>query len=161
MNVPFLLPRTTLVQATACAVTLAVLPGCEVALGDGPFGVGDRLFVEGRWDIEARVDSSTCGFVRDEPFVARVFQNRDLLQFVVGIEDFGDVRYDGRLERDGDFLIEQVTVFPDLALRDASTVDGRFRSGGRRLIATEIERLQDLRTGDRCSIVWRWDGERR
>ncbi len=149
-----------ILRATACAA-LAGLLGCEVALDDGPFGVADRPFVEGRWDIEARVDSSSCGFVRDEPFVARVFQNRDLLQFVVRVDDFGDIRYDGRLERDGDFFIEHVTVFPDLALRDASTVDGRFRSGGRRLLATEVERLEDLRTGERCSIVWHWVGDRR
>ncbi|MGH7550661.1 MAG: hypothetical protein ACREK3_07900 [Gemmatimonadota bacterium] len=147
-------------RATACAA-LAGLLGCEVALDDGPFGVGDRPFVEGSWDIEALVDSSSCGFVRDEPFIARVFQNRDLLQFVVRVEGFGDVRYDGRLERDGDFFIEQVTVFTDLALKDESTVDGRFSSGGGRLVATEIERLQDLRTGEECAIVWRWVGDRR
>ncbi|MGH7564480.1 MAG: hypothetical protein ACREK5_08655 [Gemmatimonadota bacterium] len=159
MNAPSFLFHT-LVRAMACAAG-GVLLACEVALDDGPFGVGDRPFVEGRWDIEARVDSSSCGFVRDEPFGARVFQNRDLLQFVVRVEDFGDVRYDGRLERDGDFFIDQVTVFPDLALRDESTVEGQFGSGGRRLVATEIERLQDLRTGERCSIVWHWVGDRR
>ncbi len=153
-------PRA-LARATTCAAILAGLAGCEVVLDDGPFGIGDRPFVEGRWDIDARVDSSSCGFVRDESFTARIFQNRDLLQLVVRVEDFGDVRYDGRLERDGDFFVEQFTVFPELALRDESTVDGRFSSGGRRLVATEIERLRDLRTGESCSIAWRWVGDRR
>lgn len=138
-----------------------VLLSCQVVLDDGPFGVGDRPFVEGRWDIRARVDSSSCGFVRDEPFTARIFQNRDLLQLVVRVDGFGDVRYDGRLERDGDFFLGQDTVFPELALRDESSVDGRFSGGGRRLVATEVERLRDLRTGERCSIVWRWSGDRR
>jgi hypothetical protein len=132
-----------------------------VVLDDGLVGIGERPFVEGRWDIEARVESSSCGVVGDEPFSARVLQNGELLQFVVRVENFGDVRYDGRLERDGDFFVEQETVFPELALRDASTVDGRFSSAGRRLAATEIERVQDLRTGERCSIVWRWAGDRR
>lgn len=154
------LPCHAYAHATLC-LALAGTLGCGVVLDDGPFGVGDRPLVEGRWEIVARIDSSTCGFVRDESFSARIFQNRDLLQLVVRVEDFGDVRYDGRLERDGDFFMEQVTVYPDLALRDESEVDGRFSSGGRRLVATEIELLRDLRTGERCSIVWRWVGDRR
>lgn len=152
---------TRAIARTAAFLALAGAPACDVVLDDGPLGIGDRPFVEGRWDIQARIDSSTCGFVRNESFSARILQNRDLLQLVVRVEDFGDVRYDGRLERDGDFFMEQVTVYPDLALRDESAVDGRFSSGGRRLVATEVERLRDLRTGERCSIVWRWTGDRR
>ena len=128
---------------------------------EGPFGIGDRPFVEGRWAIDAFVTSSTCGAVRDEPFGARVFQNRDILQLVVEVDDFGDVRYDGRLDRDGDFRVRQATIFPDAGLRDESTVEGRFSSSGERLTGIEDERIEDLRTGDRCRIVWRWQGRRR
>lgn len=107
------------------------------------------------------MSSSSCGPVRDEPFGARVFQNRDILQLVVEIEDFGDVRYDGRLDRDGDFRVRQLTVFPEAGLRDESIVEGRFSASGSRLSGTEDERIEDLRTGERCRIVWRWEGRRR
>ncbi len=136
------------------------LAGCEGVL-EGPFGVGDRPFVEGRWSIDALVASSSCGPVRDEPFGARVFQNRDILQVVVEVDDFGDVRYDGRLDRDGDFRVRQVTIFADAGLRDESTVEGRFSASGNRLSGTEDERIEDLRTGEQCRIVWRWEGRRR
>ena len=89
------------------------------------------------------------------------FQNRDILQLVVEVDDFGDVRYDGRLDRDGDFRVRQATIFPDAGLRDESTVEGRFSSSGERLTGIEDERIEDLRTGDRCRIVWRWQGRRR
>jgi hypothetical protein len=147
--------RTALV-----AFGLASLAACEGVL-EGPFGVDDRPFVEGRWSIDASVASSTCGPVRDEPFGARVFQNRDILQLVVEVDDFGDVRYDGRLDRDGDFRVRQVTIYADAGLRDESTVEGRFSAGGSRLLGTEVERIEDLRTGEQCSIVWRWEGRRR
>jgi hypothetical protein len=147
--------RTALV-----AFGLVSLTGCEGVL-EGPFGVGDRPFVEGRWSIDASVASSSCGPVRDEPFGARVFQNRDILQLVVEVDDFGDVRYDGRLDRDGDFRVRQVTIYADAGLRDESTVEGRFSTSGNRLTGTEVERIEDLRTSERCSIVWRWEGRRR
>lgn len=147
-------------RAALGIVALTGLAGCEGVL-EGPFGVGDRPFVEGRWSIDAFVRSSSCGPVRDEPFGARIFQNRDILQLVVEVDDFGDVRYDGRLDRDGDFRVRQTTVFPDAGLRDESTVEGRFSFSGNRLSGTEVERVEDLRTGERCSIVWRWEGRRR
>ncbi|HKY61185.1 MAG TPA: hypothetical protein VJP59_09250 [Gemmatimonadota bacterium] len=117
--------------------------------------------MEGRWSIDAFVASSSCGPVRDEPFGARILQNGDILQLVVEIDDFGDVRYDGRLDRDGDFRVRQVTIFPEARLRDESTVEGRFSVSGNRLSATEDERIEDLRTGERCRIVWHWEGRRR
>jgi hypothetical protein len=147
-------------RAALLLASLAPLAACEGVL-EGPFGVGDRPFVEGRWSIDALVASSSCGPVRDEPFGARLFQNRDILQLVVEVDDFGDVRYDGRLDRDGDFRVRQVTIFPDAGLRDESTVEGRFSASGNRLSATEDERIEDLRTGERCRIVWRWEGRRR
>jgi hypothetical protein len=147
--------RTSLV-----IVGLTSLAGCEGVLED-PFGIGDRPFVEGRWSIDAFVASSSCGPVRDEPFGARLFQDRDVLQLVVEVDDFGDIRYDGRLDRDGDFRVRQVTVYADAGLRDESTVEGRFSASGNRLSGTEVERIEDLRTGERCSIVWRWEGRRR
>jgi hypothetical protein len=139
---------------------LASLAACEGVL-EGPFGVGDGPFVEGRWSIDALAMSSSCGPVRDEPFGARVFQNRDILQLVVEVDDFGDVRYDGRLDRDGDFSVRQVTIFPDAGLRDESTVEGRFSASGNRLSGIEDERIDDLITGETCRIVWRWEGRRR
>lgn len=147
--------RTALV-----ALGLASFTACEGVLQD-PFDVGDRPFVEGRWSIDASVASSSCGPVRDEPFGARIFQDRDILQLVVDVDDFGDVRYDGRLDLDGDFRVRQATLYVDAGLRDESIVDGRFSASGNRLSGTEVERIEDLRTGERCSIVWRWEGRRR
>lgn len=128
---------------------------------NGPFDPGDRPFVEGRWRIDARVVSSGCGFVGDESFTVRAIQSRDLLQLVVDIVGFGDIRYDGRIERDGDFTVSQRTVFPDERIRDESTVDGRFDRAGRTLQARETEWITDLSTGRSCVIEWRWFGDRR
>ena len=137
----------------------ALLQACVVDnIGPDPFG--DRFDVEGFWDVDAFVLSSTCGFVRNEPFVARVFQNRDILQIVVEVSGFGEVRYDGFLERDGDFVVSHQTVFPDQAIRDDAEVEGSFGRSGRSLVATETEFVTDLLTGRRCTIVWQWRGNR-
>lgn len=141
-------------------LSAAALAGC-VVVDTGPVGADPFPRVEGRWSVHARVLSSGCGFVVDEPFSLRVIQNRDILQLVVRVAGFGEVRWDGRLERDGDFLVRHRTVFPDRAIRDESSVEGRFDVGGRRLAATEVEWITDLVTGDVCRIVWRWRGNRR
>ncbi|HUP00414.1 MAG TPA: hypothetical protein VM737_02710 [Gemmatimonadota bacterium] len=149
-------------RALSALLWSVLAAGC-VVYDSGPVGPDSsgRPFVEGRWDIDAFVSSSTCGFVGDEPFSARVFQNRDRIQFVVDIAGFGDLRYDGFLERDGDFFVRHTTFFPEADIRDSSQVDGRFSFSGRSLTATEVEEITDLRTGRTCRIVWRWRGDRR
>ena len=147
--------------ALACAAGLA-LSGCTV-VDSWPVGAGADRFprVEGRWSVRASPLSSSCGPVSDEPFTVQVFQNRDILQLVVEVSGFGAVRWDGRLDRDGDFLVSHSTVFPRDAIRDESTLDGRFGFSGRTMSATEKERIVDLETGRSCRIVWRWRGDRR
>lgn len=144
------------------AVATLLVPACVIIDTTGP-GEADGRFlrVAGLWQIDARVQSSTCGRVDDEPFRARVVQNGDVLQLVVDLTGFGALRYDGFLERDGDFSVSHTTVFPERAIRDEAFVRGSFRSGGRSLLATETEVLTDLVTGRRCTIVWRWLGDRR
>lgn len=141
----------------AAAVSSA---GC-VVFESGPLEPDRYPPVEGRWDVIASPISSSCGFVSDEPFTASVVRNRDLLQLVVEVSGFGEVRYDGRVEVNGRFVAGQSTVYPAEALRDDSTVEGTFDRGGRDLRATETEFVTDLWTGRTCSVVWRWQGERR
>ena len=151
-------------RALAASIPLcaALAAGCVYDSGPlGPDGLDDRPFVEGRWDIDALVASTSCGFVGDEFFSARIFQNDGSLEFFVDVTGTGDLRYDGHLERDGDFFVRQTTFFPDLDIRDESRVEGRFSFSGRTLIATEIEDVTDLRTGRTCTVVWRWRGDRR
>ena len=144
------------------AVLLAFLLSSCVVFDNGPTDpFGNEPFVEGFWDIDANVQSSTCSFVDDEQFNARIFQNRDIIQIVVDIAGFGDIRYDGRLDDDGDFFVSHTTVFPEFGTRDDATVDGTFDFNGRTLVATEQETLTELLTGRRCTIVWRWFGSRR
>ena len=158
------IPGHPAARAWASPLLLAagLAAGCTV-LDTGPVGPDDsgRPFVEGRWDIDAFVTSSTCGLVGDELFSARVFQNRELIQFIVDVEGFGELRYEGFLERDGDFFVRQTTFFPEQDIRDSSEVDGRFSFSGRSLVATEVEEITNLRTGRRCQVVWRWRGDRR
>jgi hypothetical protein len=139
----------------------APLTAC-VVLDHGPTDpFGREPFVEGFWTIDAFVQSTSCQFVRNEDFEARVFQNRDILQIVVEVQGFGEIRYDGFLDSDGDFTASHSTVFPRLATRDDATVDGTFGRDGRTLFATEEEIVTDLLTGRRCSVLWRWRGSRR
>lgn len=136
------------------------IAGC-VVYDSGPAGPDGRYpRVEGSWRIQARAIHSTCGFVDDEPFSIEVYQNRDVLQLVLRIAGFGDVRYDGWIQPDGDFSVSQSTVFPREAIRDESRVDGRFSGAGRSLTATEEEWIVDLVSGRSCGITWRWDGDR-
>ena len=151
--------RPTAARAFAPAGALAaLLSACEYV--DWPTDPFDDHRVSGPWRVTARAVSSSCGFADDEPFEMRVVQNGDILQFVVQIQGFGPVRYDGWLDRDGDFEVGHVTVFASRGLEDHATVDGRFGSGGRTLSGTEIETITDLRTGERCRIHWRWSGRR-
>lgn len=143
--------------ATAAA-GCALLAGC--VLEGGPLDPTGRPFVEGRWDIEARPVFSSCQGARDEPFAARMIQNGDLIQLVVDVVGFGPVRYDGRVRRDGGFFLDQSTVFPREGIRDDSSVEGRFRDGGRSLRATEVEVVTVLSTGRSCRVEWRWFGRR-
>lgn len=145
--------------AAPIAVCAALAAGCD----SGPLGPDEdgRPFVEGRWDIDAIVTATSCGFVSDEFFAARIFQNGGFLEFVVDVSGAGDLRYDGRIDRDGDFFVRQTTFFPDLDIRDSSTVEGRFSFSGRTLVATETEDVTDLRNGRTCRVVWRWRGDRR
>lgn len=137
----------------------ALLPACAIDYGPtDPFG--REPFVEGFWRIDAVVQASSCRFVGDEDFEARILQNRDILQIVVQVQGFGEVRYDGFLDEDGDFLASHTTVYPHLGTRDDATLDGTFDRDGRSLYATEEQILTDLITGDRCSVVWRWYGRR-
>ena len=127
---------------------------------EGPIGPSGALRVHGSWSVTAAPFSSTCGSTGQEPFGMSVVQNGDILQFVVEIQGFGPVRYDGWIDRDGDFRVDQRTVYAARALEDFSTVDGRFGSGGRTLSGTEVETITDLRTGISCRIQWRWTGSR-
>jgi hypothetical protein len=143
------------------AAFVGTLSAC-VYDSNGPLDPFDRFpRVEGLWQIDAFVQNSTCGFVDDEPFVARIFQNRDILQISVDISGFGEIRYDGRLDEDGDFVVTHRTVFPDEAIRDEALVEGEFSFSGRTLSARETEVVTDLLTGQRCTIVWSWRGDRR
>lgn len=147
-------PLLALLLAAAPAVA-----GC-VIYDSGPVDSGGFPRVEGRWTVDAAVLSSTCGFVDDERFTLRAFQNRDLLQLVVDIAGFGEVRWDGRIDEDGDFFVQHRTVFPSRAIQDDSDVEGRFGFAGRSMSATEFERITDLQTGRVCEITWRWMGDR-
>lgn len=152
----------TVRAARGAAALLALLLSSCVVLDNGPTDpFGNEPFVEGFWDIDADVQSTSCSFVDDEHFDARIFQNRDIIQIVVGVAGFGDIRYDGRLDDDGDFFVSHTTVFPELGTRDQASVDGTFDFDGRTLVATEQEILTDLVTGQQCTIVWRWFGSRR
>ena len=150
--------RPSAVAALVSASALAsLLSACDLEWPTDPF---DDHRVSGQWRVTADAVSSTCGFADDEPFEMRVIQNGDILQFVVEIQGFGPVRYDGWLDRGGDFEVGHSTVFASRGLEDQATVDGRFGSGGRTLSGREIETITDLRTGERCRIHWRWSGRR-
>ena len=146
-------------SAVAALVSAGVLllSACDVGWPTDPF---DSHRVSGPWRVTASAISSTCGFADDEPFEMRVIQNGEILQFVVEIQGFGPVRYDGWLNRSGDFEVGHSTVFASRGLEDSAIVDGRFGSGGRTLSGREIETITDLRTGERCRIHWRWSGRR-
>ncbi|HJR54078.1 MAG TPA: hypothetical protein VJ982_10240 [Gemmatimonadota bacterium] len=136
----------------------ALLSACDVLVGPtDPFG---RQRVSGSWRITARATSSTCGSIGNEPFEMSVVQNGEILQFVVHLQGFGPVRYDGWVDRDGDFEVGHRTVLASRGIEDRATVDGRFGSRGQTLSGTEIETITDLRTGDRCRIHWAWSGRR-
>ncbi len=143
--------------ATLMSAGALLLSACDVGWPTDPF---DGQRVSGPWRVTARAISSTCGSIDNEPFEMRVIQNGDILQFVVQIQGFGPVRYDGWLDPSGDFAVGHRTVFASRGLEDHATVDGRFGSGGRTLSGTEIETIIDLLTGDRCRIHWRWSGRR-
>lgn len=145
-------------QGPALALALA-LTGC-VVYDSGPLDPGGYPRVEGTWSIDAWVLYSSCGFVNDERFSVYAIQNRDVLQLVVDIAGFGEVRWDGWLDEDGDFFARHTTVFPRSAIRDESDVEGRFSYSGRTLSATEVEWITDLLTGEVCQITWRWEGDR-
>ena len=136
----------------------ALLSACDyVGWPTEPF---DGHRVSGSWRITAQATSSTCGSIGNEPFEMSVVQNGEILQFVVHIQGFGPVRYDGWLDRDGDFEVGHRTVLASRGIEDRAIVDGRFGSSGRTLSGTEIETITDLVTGDRCRIHWRWSGRR-
>lgn len=151
--------RPTAVAALVFAATLCALLSACVML-EGPTEPFGRHRVSGSWQITARATSSTCGSMGNEPFEMSVVQNGEILQFVVHIQGFGPVRYDGWLDRDGDFEVGHRTVLASRGIEDQAIVDGRFGSGGRTLSGTEIETITDLVTGDRCRIHWRWSGRR-
>lgn len=153
--------RGSPIRRIVTILTGLTVAGC-VVYDTGPTGPDGRYpRVAGTWRIEARAIHSTCGFVDDEPFTVEIHQNRDLLQVVLRISGFGDVRYDGWIQPDGDFSVSHSTVFPREAIRDESRVDGRFSLSGRSLRATEEEWIVDLVSGRTCGITWRWDGDRR
>ena len=136
----------------------ALVSACVVVEGPTePFG---RPRVAGSWSVSASALSSTCGPEGHEPFGMSVVQNGEILQFVVQIQGFGPVRYDGWLARSGEFQVGHTTVFASRGLEDHAIVDGRFGSSGRTLTATEIETITDLRDGSTCWIRWRWTGSR-
>jgi hypothetical protein len=143
----------------ASPLALAALASACVVV-DGPTDPFDDVYVGGSWHVSATPTSSTCGTIGHEPFGMAVVQNGDLLQFVVEIQGFGPIRYDGWIDGFGDFRVDQVTVFASRALESRSTVDGRFGGGGRTLFGTEIETITDLRTGAWCRVYWRWTGSR-
>lgn len=153
--------RRSTLQRIVPALAGLLVAGC-VVYDTGPTGPDERYpRVEGTWRIDARALHSTCGFVDDELFTVRIHQNRDLLQIVLEVVGFGQVRYDGRLDHDGDFSVSHRTVFTREGIRDESRVDGRFSLFGRSLTATEEEWIVDLATGRSCQVVWRWSGDRR
>lgn len=127
---------------------------------EGPTEPSGRPRVSGSWSVSASAFSSTCGAAGHEPFGMSVVQNGEILQFVIQIQGFGPVRYDGWLTRSGEFQVGHTTVFASQGLEDRSTVDGRFGSSGRTLTGTEIETITDLRDGSTCRIQWRWTGRR-
>jgi hypothetical protein len=137
---------------------VALVSACVVV--EGPTEPSGRLRVGGSWSVTASSFSSTCGSAGHEPFGMSVVQNGEILQFVVQIQGFGPVRYDGWLDRDGEFRVGHTTVFASRGLEDRSTVDGRFGTSGRTLTGTEIETITDLRDGSTCRIQWRWTGSR-
>lgn len=155
------MPRRVRPSAAAAfafvAALASLLSACEFDWPTDPF---DRDRVSGPWRVTARAISSTCGSIDSEPFEMTVIQNREILQFVVQIHGFGPVRYDGWLDRSGDFEVSHRTVLASRGLEDRATVDGRFGSGGRTLSGTEIETIIDLLTGERCRIHWSWAGRR-
>lgn len=156
MNRPFgPLARAALVSAGA---VIPLVSACDVL--EGPLAPSGRPRVEGTWNVTARALSSTCGLDGHEPFDMAVVQNRDILQFVVQVQGFGPVRYDGWLARSGEFEVGHTTVFASRGLEDRAIVGGRFGSSGRTLTATEIETITDLRDGSTCRIRWRWTGNR-
>jgi hypothetical protein len=150
-------PLTLAALASACVV-VPLVSGCDVL--EGPLAPSGRPRVEGSWNVTARALSSTCGLDGHEPFDMSVVQNRDILQFVVHVQGFGPVRYDGWLARNGEFQVAHTTVFASRGLEDHAIVDGRFGSSGRTLTGTEIETITDLRDGSTCRIRWRWTGNR-
>jgi hypothetical protein len=138
---------------------LALIASACVVL-EGPVGPSGAPRVGGSWSVSATPFSSTCGSTGHEPFGMSVVQNGEILQFVVPVQGFGPVRYDGWLDRNGTFQVGQTTVYASRGLEDRSIVDGSFGSSGRTLSATEIETITDLRTGASCRIQWRWTGSR-
>jgi hypothetical protein len=127
---------------------------------EGPVDPSSGPRVGGSWSVSATPFSSTCGSTGHEPFGMSVVQNGEILQFVVPVQGFGPVRYDGWLDRNGTFRVGQTTVYASRGLEDRSTVDGSFGASGRTLSGTEIETITDLRTGASCRIHWRWTGSR-
>jgi hypothetical protein len=136
----------------------ALVSACVVV--EGPTEPSGRPRVGGSWSVHASAISSTCGSEGHEPFGMSVVQNGEIVQFVVQIQGFGPIRYDGWLTRSGEFQVGHTTVFATRGLEDRSIVDGRFGSSGRTLTATEIETITDLRDGSTCRIRWRWTGSR-
>jgi hypothetical protein len=150
-------PQALRALVSTCAMA-SLVSACEVL--EGPIGPAGRPRVGGSWSVTARPLSSTCGPEGSEPFGMSVVQNGEILQFVVHIQGFGPVRYDGWLTRSGEFEVGHTTVFASRGLEDRSIVDGRFGSSGRTLTGTEIETITDLRDGSTCRIHWRWTGSR-
>lgn len=136
----------------------ALVSACVIV--EGPTEPSGRPRVGGSWSVSASAFSSTCGAAGHEPFGMSVVQNGEILQFVIEIQGFGPVRYDGWLTRSGEFQVGHTTVFASRGLENRSTVDGRFGAYGRTLSGTEIETITDLRTGATCRIQWRWTGSR-
>jgi hypothetical protein len=136
----------------------ALVSACVVV--EGPTEPSGRPRVGGSWSVHASAISSTCGAEGHEPFGMSVVQNGEIVQFVVQIQGFGPIRYDGWLTRSGEFQVGHTTVFASRGLEDHAIVDGRFGSSGRTLTATEIETITDLRNGSTCRIRWRWTGSR-
>ena len=136
----------------------ALVSACVVV--EGPIEPSGTPWVSGSWSVTASALSSTCGPAGHEPFGMSVVQNGEILQFVIQIQGFGPVRYDGWLSRSGEFQVDHTTVFASRGLEDRSTVDGWFGSSGQTLSGTEIETITDLHDGSTCRIQWRWTGRR-
>ena len=129
--------RPSAMVALASAGALAsLLSACDVV--NWPTDPLDRDRVSGPWRVTARAISSSCGSIGNEPFEMTVIQNGEILQFVVPIQGFGSVRYDGWLDRSGDFEVGHRTVLASRGLEDRATVDGRFGS-----LTPELERVLD------------------